>query len=154
MLDTVGSLQTPPGAAEPPKSTVAEPSATATKPSAEAPEEPSIGDLPAVNKSKVSVGPMDETVPGEKRDLDSTLSSAQTSAEDTEQPKSVPSDKRDAKKQKKDLSTESNGTASTTITDSGKKQTSRPKKEKIKDAVSKIIPDGIGRRTRSQTKGT
>jgi hypothetical protein len=134
---------------------VAEPSATATKPSTEAPESSAIGDLPEVNKSKVSVGPMDETVPGEKRDLDSTLSSTPTAAEDTEQPTSVPSNERDTKKQKKDdLATESNGTASTSITDSGEKKASRPKKEKIKDAVSKIIPDGIGRRTRSQTKGT
>lgn len=129
---------------------------TEEKPATEAPQESSsIGKIPDANDSKVSVGPKNETVAGEKRDLDSTLASAPAPAQDTEEPKSEPADERGAKKQKTDESaTEKANGADDAATENGQKKASRPKKDKIKDAMHKIIPDGIGRRTRSQTKGT
>lgn len=128
-----------------------------SKPSAKEPQEGApIGDLPAASDSKVSVGPKNEAATGEKRDLDSTLAPTTDPAEDAKEQKPVPLDERDVKKQKKDdqYLAGSNGTAATSSTDNGQKKAGRPKKDKIKEAMSKIIPDGIGRRTRSQTKGT
>lgn len=145
--------------AEAAKPAVEEPinSTAESKPSAEEPQKSSpIGDLPGASDSKVSVGPKNETATGEKRDLDSTLAPTTAPAEDAKEQNPVPLNERDAKKQKKDDQSlaGSNGTGATSSTDSGQKKASRPKKDKIKEAMSKIIPDGIGRRTRSQTKGT
>jgi hypothetical protein len=120
--------------------------AAETKPSTEA-----LAETSAVNDSKASVGPKNETVTGEKRDLDSTL------AAPTENKEPVSSEEREAKKQKTEEkpTKESNGTAAPSGTEEGaQRKANKPKKEKIKDAVNKIIPgDGIGSRTRSRTKG-
>lgn len=70
-------------------------------------------------------------------------------------------EERDAKKLKTDEKpiSDPNGTAAVSRTDDQSlKKADQPKKEtkkeKIKDAVKKIIPgDGIGSRTRSRTKG-
>ncbi|CAG7980379.1 unnamed protein product [Penicillium olsonii] len=151
-------------------STSAEPSAEdsnpegkALKPTAEMkaaaaePQDHSPLGNPEVNASKLSVGPKDELVaggkPGEKRDLDSSLGSP-SAAQEPKKAEPESTGDRDAKKLKKDesASSKSNGDATSSV--DGQKKTSRPKKEKIKDAMHKIIPDGIGRRTRSQTKGT
>jgi hypothetical protein len=70
------------------------------------------------------------------------------------------SDEPQAKKQKVDPepSNNSNGSApsgSVGEANGEQKKPARPKKEKVKDAVKKIIPgDGIGSRTRSRTKPT
>ena len=171
VTETVNTVEKAPEAntespkAEAPKpADVAETSnpATETKPPAEAPaeapaESSALGGISAAGEPKASVRPKDETVPGEKRDLGSTLASTSAPTETKEQQKPEPSDERDAKKQKTDgePATASNSTAAPAGTDGGgQKKASRPKKEKIKDAVNKIIPgDGIGSRTRSRTKG-
>lgn len=137
---------------EGPINTTAESRASAEEP----PKSSPVGGLPAASDSKVSVGPKNETATGEKRDLDSTLGHGTASVEDAKDQEPVPSDERDAKKHKKDehILAGSNGTAATPGTDNGQKKAGRPKKNKIKEAMSKILPDGVGRRTRSQTKGT
>ncbi|KAK9850863.1 hypothetical protein MYU51_011469 [Penicillium brevicompactum] len=157
-IEKAPATSTEPTSADAPKPADAPTSvpSTETKPATEAPEESEpIGNLPDANDSKVSVGPKNETVAGEKRDLDSTLESPPAPAQDAEEPKSVPTEERGAKKQKTDepAADKANGAAGS-ATENGQKKASRPKKEKIKDAMHKIIPDGIGRRTRSQTKGT
>lgn len=116
-----------------------------------------VGSIPNAPESQDSVGPKDETVVGEKRDIDSTVTPTPALADD-EQRKPEPSDEPDTKKLKTDEKpvTDSNGTAAApSKTDGGtQKKASRSKKEKIKDAVNKVIPgDGIGSRTRSRTKG-
>jgi hypothetical protein len=131
--------------------------ATEMKPPTEAPAEgTAIGSIPAANDSKVSVGPMNETVAGEKRDLDSALGSAPVSTGNKEPQDPVPSDERNAKKQKTEEkpATASNGTEVPSGPNDGQEKASRSKKEKIKDAVNKVLPgEGIGSRTRSRTKG-
>jgi hypothetical protein len=70
-----------------------------------------------------------------------------------------PSEERDPKKQKRDekLVPTSNGNAAPAVSKNGtngQKKEGRSTKEKIKDAVKKVIPgQGIGSRTRSRTKG-
>ena len=90
-------------------------------------------------------------MPGEKRGIDSAL------AED-EQREPEPSDEPDTKKPRTDEDhvTGSNGTTAAASNTNNKvqKKASRTRKEKIKDAVKKILPgDGISSRTRSRTKG-
>ncbi|CAI7597474.1 unnamed protein product [Penicillium glandicola] len=115
------------------------------------------GSAPIARESQISVGPMDETVAGEKRGIDLTVTPTPTLAEG-EQQKPNPSDEPDTKKLKTDEkpATDPNGTAAATSNteNGGQKKASRSKKEKIKDAVKKITPgDGIGSRTRSRTQG-
>lgn len=129
------------------------------------PTEPAPGSVPIARQSQISEGPKDETVAGEKRDIDSTLTPTPALAEDEEQQRPEPSDEPDTKKLKTDEkpntdekpASDSNGTATAapSNTENGaQKKASRTKKEKIKDAVNKVIPgDGIGSRTRSRTKG-
>lgn len=159
-MDKPVAGSTEPPSAEAPTSAVAEPSepTTETKPATEAPQETSpVGNVPEASESKISVGPKDEVVaggkPGEKRNLDST-STWPPAAEEPEKSEPEPSDERDAKKLKTDEPAADKSNGATSGADNGQKKASRPKKEKIKDAMHKIIPDGIGRRTRSQTKGT
>jgi hypothetical protein len=135
---------------------------TETKPQTDGPaeipaESSAIGSIPSANDSNVSVGPKNETAVGEKRDLDSTLGSDPVSTESKEKQVPAPADERDAKKQKTDQkpATALNGTeAEARSTDKGPKKAGRSKKEKITDAVNKVLPgEGIGSRTRSRTKG-
>ncbi|KAJ5429784.1 hypothetical protein N7491_006800 [Penicillium cf. griseofulvum] len=117
-----------------------------TKQTVTEPAESPTGNIPVTPESQASVGPMNETVAGEKRSIDSTVTPTPVRAGDEEQQKPGLSDEPDTKKLKTDEepATESNGT----------KKASRSKKEKIKDVVNKVIPgDGIGSRTRSRTKG-
>ncbi|KAJ5960369.1 uncharacterized protein N7479_007519 [Penicillium vulpinum] len=116
-----------------------------------------LGSIPIARESQIPVGPRDETVAGEKRDIDSTVTPTLALAGDEEQRKPEPSDEPDTKKLKTDdkSAPDSNGTAGTpSHTDNGgQKKDSRTKKEKIKDAVKRVTPgDGIGSRTRSRTK--
>lgn len=95
---------------------------------------------------------------GEKRDIDSTVTPTPALTEDEEQQKPGPSDEPDSKKPKTGEKpvTDSNGNtvAPSSANNAGQKKASRSKKEKIKDAMNKVIPgDGIGSRTRSRTKG-
>ncbi|KAJ5944150.1 hypothetical protein N7516_004318 [Penicillium verrucosum] len=121
--------------------------------------EPAPGSVPTVRQSQISVGPKNETVAGEKRDIDSTVTPTPALAEDKdEQPKPELSDEPETKKVKTDEKpvSDSNGTviAPSNTENGAQKKASRSKKEKIKDAVNKVIPgDGIGSRTRSRTKG-
>ncbi|CRL17806.1 unnamed protein product [Penicillium camemberti] len=129
-----------------------------TKPPVTEPTEPAPGSVPIARQSQISVGPKDETVAGEKRDIDSTVTPTPALAEDEEQQRPEPSDEPDTKKLKTDEKpvSDPNGTAAApSNTENGaQKKASRSKKEKIKDAVNKVIPgDGIGSRTRSRTKG-
>ncbi|KAJ5208906.1 hypothetical protein N7449_003285 [Penicillium cf. viridicatum] len=129
-----------------------------TTPPVTEPTESAPGSVPIARQSQISVGPKNETVAGEKRDIDSTVTPTPTPAEDEEQQKPEPSDESDTKKLKTDEKSvsDSNGTAAApSNTENGaQKKASRSKKEKIKDAVNKVIPgDGIGSRTRSRTKG-
>lgn len=129
-----------------------------TKPPVTEPTEPAPGSVPIARQSQISVGPKNETVAGEKRDIDSTVTPTPGLAEDEEQQRPEPSDGPDTKKLKTDEkpASDSNGTtAAPSNTENGaQKKASRSKKEKIKDAVNKVIPgDGIGSRTRSRTKG-
>ncbi|KAI3219284.1 hypothetical protein DTO027I6_1989 [Penicillium roqueforti] len=122
-----------------------------TEPSVTEPAGSALGNIPIAHESQVPVGPTNETVPGEKRGIDSAL------AED-EQRKPEPSDGPDTKKLKTDEDhvTGSNGTAAAASNPDNKEQkkAGRSKKEKIKDAVNKIVPgDGVGSRTSSRTKG-
>lgn len=132
--------------------------ASETTPPVTEPTESAPGSVPIARQSQITVGPKDETVPGEKRDIDSIVTPTPALAEDEEQQKPEPSDEPDTKKLKTDekLVSDSNGTAVTpSNTENGsQKKASRSKTEKIKDAVNKVIPgDGIGSRTRSRTKG-
>ncbi|KAJ5507690.1 hypothetical protein N7527_009833 [Penicillium freii] len=134
-----------------------------TKPPVTEPTEPAPGSVPIARQSQIPVGPKDETVAGgtvagEKRDIDSTGTPTPALAEDEGQQKPKPSDEPDTKKLKTDEKpvSDSNGTAvAPSNTENGaQKKASRSKKEKIKDAVNKVVPgDGIGSRTRSRTKG-
>jgi hypothetical protein len=129
-----------------------------TKPTVTEPTESTTGNIPVTRESQVSVGPMNETVAGEKRGIDSTVTPTPVPAADKEQPKPELSDEPDTKKLKTDenLATETNGAAvaPSSTENAGQKKASRSKKEKIKDVVNKVIPgDGIGSRTRSRTKG-
>ncbi|KAJ5293860.1 hypothetical protein PENANT_c002G04508 [Penicillium antarcticum] len=103
-----------------------------------------------------TVGPKDEVpvvepITGVKRDLHTSEAPASTLPAETEQ--------RDPKKQKTDEKpkTTSNGSAASADLknpSNGQKKDGRHTKDKIKDAVKKIIPgDTIGSRTRSRTKG-
>ncbi|KAJ5399017.1 hypothetical protein N7465_009506 [Penicillium sp. CMV-2018d] len=137
--------------------------APATKPPVIEPTERAPSSVPIARQSQISVGPKDETVAGgtvagEKRDIDSTVTPTPALAEDEEQQKPKPSDEPDTKKLKTDKKpvSDSNGTvvAPSNTENGAQKKASRSKKEKIKDAVNKVIPgDGIGSRTRSRTKG-
>ncbi|KGO64013.1 hypothetical protein PITC_012500 [Penicillium italicum] len=129
-----------------------------TKPPVTEPTESALGSIPVARESQISVGPKDEIVAGEKRDIDATVTPTPALAQDEEQRKPELSDEPDTKKLKTDEQpvTESNGTAAapSNADNGGQKKASRSKKEKIKDAVNKVIPgDGIGSRTRSRTKG-
>ncbi|KAJ5499809.1 hypothetical protein N7453_008860 [Penicillium expansum] len=130
-----------------------------TKPPVTEPTGSALGSIPVARESKIPVGPKDEIVAGEKRDIDSTVTPTPALAEDEEQRKPEPSDEPDTKKLKTDEKpvTNSNGTAAVAPSNAdsgGQKKASRSKKDKIKDAVNKVIPgDGIGSRTRSRTKG-
>lgn len=121
--------------------------------------EPAPGSVPTVRQSQITVGPKNETVAGEKRGIDSTVTPTPALAEDKdEQPKPELSDEPETKKVKTDEKpvSDSNGTviAPSNTENGAQKKASRSKKEKIKDAVNKVIPgDGIGSRTRSRTKG-
>ncbi|KAJ5095427.1 hypothetical protein NUU61_004783 [Penicillium alfredii] len=92
---------------------------------------------------------------GEKRDIDST---AAPDAEDKDKSASEKPVESDAKKQKTDEpAKEANGTApaAADTTNGQPKKAGRPKKDKVKDAVKKVVPtDSIGSRTRSRTKAT
>ncbi|KAJ5163552.1 uncharacterized protein N7500_005382 [Penicillium coprophilum] len=116
-----------------------------------------IGSIPVARESQVSVGPMNETVAGEKRGIDTTVTPTPPLAENEEQQKPEPLHEPDTKKLKIDEkpATESNGTADgpSSTENAGQKKASRSKKDTIKDVVNKVIPgDGIGSRTRSRTK--
>ncbi|KAJ5384567.1 hypothetical protein N7517_002478 [Penicillium concentricum] len=142
---------------EAPKPTDTKP-APDTKPPVTEPAGSPIGAIPIARESQVSVGPMNETVAGEKRDIDSTVTPTPAPAEVEAQQKPELSDEPDTKKLKTDekAATESNGTAAapSSTENAVPKKASRSKKDKIKDAVNKVIPgDGIGSRTRSRTKG-
>lgn len=131
--------------------------ATETEPPVAEPAESPIGSAPIARESQISVGPKNETATGEKRDLDSTVTPVPI-AQDKGEEKLEPSGEPDTKKLKTDEKPvmDSNGTAVAPLkTDDGEqKKANRPKKEKIKEAVKKIIPgEGIGSRTRSRTKG-
>jgi hypothetical protein len=106
---------------------------------------------------------------GEKRDIDSTTTLiAAPASEDKDKTAIEKPDESTAKKQKTEPEPvsepagvpvkDTNGTApapATGDTNGEPKKTARPKKEKVKDAVKKVIPtDGIGSRTRSRTKPT
>ncbi|KAJ5094104.1 hypothetical protein N7456_009965 [Penicillium angulare] len=118
----------------------------------------------------------DEPQTGEKRDLDSTTAPASVPtvapvAEDKKEPEAA--EEPEAKKQKLDANSETvpdvkdtkepsepspvapATTTATKDTNGDSKKAGRPKKEKVKEAVKKVIPgDGIGSRTRSRTKAT
>ena len=117
--------------------------------------------------------PVPEPNIGEKRDIDSTAApvAAPLSAhvsDEKDEPVIENPDEPDTKKQKiesepvketaQGSSKDTNGTApapATGDTNEEPKKAARPKKEKVKDAVKKVIPgDGIGSRTRSRTKPT
>ncbi|KAJ5514156.1 hypothetical protein N7463_003708 [Penicillium fimorum] len=129
-----------------------------TKPPVAEPAGPPIGSIPIARESQVSVGPMNETVAGEKRGIDSTVTPAPAAAQDEAQQKPELSNEPDTKKLKTDEkpAKESSGTdvAPSSTENAGPNKANRSKKDKIKDAVNKVIPgDGIGSRTRSRTKG-
>ncbi|KAJ5834980.1 hypothetical protein N7447_001006 [Penicillium robsamsonii] len=129
-----------------------------TKPPVAEPTGSPIGSITVARESQVSVGPMNETVAGEKRGIDSTVTPTPAPAQDEVQQKPELSDEPDTKKLKagEKPAKESNGTdaAPSNTENAGPNKTSRSKKDKIKDAVNKVIPgDGIGSRTRSRTKG-
>ncbi|KAJ5132815.1 hypothetical protein N7448_006973 [Penicillium atrosanguineum] len=106
---------------------------------------------------------------GEKRDINSTAAPIAASvSDDKDEPVIEKPGEPDAKKQKTESepvkepthqpAKDTNGTApapATGDTNGEPKKAARPKKEKVKDAVKKVIPgDGIGSRTRSRTKPT
>lgn len=107
---------------------------------------------------------------GEKRDLDSTATPApapapETVSEDKDKPAPEKTDEPDTKKQKTEPEPAQEPPQDTTgpapaapadaPTSEGPKKAARPKKEKVKEAVKKVIPtEGIGSRTRSRTKAT
>ncbi|KAJ5287639.1 hypothetical protein N7478_003325 [Penicillium angulare] len=117
----------------------------------------------------------EEPQTGEKRDLDSTTTpasvpTAASVTEDKKEPASEATEEPEAKKQKLDVNAapasdanepaESSPVAPATTTatqdtNGDSKKAGRPKKEKVKEAIKKVIPgDGIGSRTRSRTKAT
>jgi len=107
--------------------------------------------------------------PGEKRDLDSTTTSAPalaTEAKDEAVPPAEKTEEPEAKKQK--LETESEpakepvkepeapapAPATTNGANGYSKKAGRPKKDKVKEVIKKAVStEGIGSRTRSRTKG-
>lgn len=110
---------------------------------------------------------------GEKRGIDSTAVPvaaplAAYVSDEKDEPVIENPDEPDTKKQKiesepvketvQEPSKDTNGTApapATGVTNEEPKKAARSKKEKVKDAVKKVIPgDGIGSRTRSRTKPT
>ncbi|KAJ5728256.1 hypothetical protein N7493_004586 [Penicillium malachiteum] len=115
---------------------------------------------------------------GEKRDLDSTANPAPAPApapaptpattEDKDHPLPDGTEEPELKKQKLEANPESSqenkedqahnvpapATAPVDNSNGDSKEAGRPKKEKVKDAIKKIVPtDGPGSRTRSRTKG-
>jgi hypothetical protein len=129
------------------------------------PESSGVDSATAVaNDTGDTVGPKDEIpviepITGAKRDLDTSEAPASTLPAENKEKAPEPSAERDPKKQKTDekpVSTSNGNAASADSKNVGKgqKKEGRPTKEKIKDAVKKIIPgEGIGSRTRSRTKG-
>ncbi|KAJ6115853.1 hypothetical protein N7523_006270 [Penicillium sp. IBT 18751x] len=126
-------------------------------------------DAPEQEESK----PAPEPRIGEKRDIDSTAApvTAPVSAHvfgDKDELVMENSNEPDIKKQKigsepveepaQEPNKDTNGFAPASATDKTNgepKKAGRPKKEKVKDAVKKVVPgDGIGSRTRSRTKPT
>ncbi|KAJ5550993.1 hypothetical protein N7535_001068 [Penicillium sp. DV-2018c] len=138
---------------EPP---VAEQSTETEEPTAAEAErvESSVGSVPPSHKPQETVGPMNETKVGEKRRIESTVAPVPAGTA-TKGPE--PLEESGSKKVKTDeaTATDQNGTtAAPSKAEDGKQaKDGRSKKEKIKDAVKKVIPgDGIGSRTRSRTK--
>ncbi|KAJ5773943.1 hypothetical protein N7457_008839 [Penicillium paradoxum] len=129
-----------------------------TEPPVAEPAESPLGGIPIARESQISIGPKNETTTGEKRDIDSTVTPTPALVGGEEQQKPELLGEPGAKKLKtaKEPSTDFNGTDAglSNVDDQIPKKASRTKKEKIKDAVKKVIPgDGIGSRTRSRTKG-
>ncbi|KAJ5130453.1 uncharacterized protein N7515_006492 [Penicillium bovifimosum] len=119
--------------------------------------ESSVGSVPIAAKSQETLGPMNETKVGEKRDLDSTVTPVPAgTATNGPEPLEGPGSKK--AKTDKELVPGHNGTtaAPSKAEDEKPKKDSRSKTEKIKDAVKKVVHpgDGVGSRTRSRTKDT
>jgi hypothetical protein len=114
-----------------------------------------VGSVPFCRKSQDTVGPMNETKVGEKRDIDSTVTPgpagvATKGLEPLEEP-----DTKKPRTAKEPVMDHNGTTAAPSKPEDGKqRKDNRSKKEKIKDVVKKVVPgDGIGSRTRSRTKG-
>lgn len=116
------------------------------------------------NDTGDTVGPKDEVpviepITGAKRDLDTSETPASTLPTENKEKAHELTEERGPKKQKTNekFNSNSNGNAASAGSKNGsneEKKEGRHTKDKIKDAMKKVIPgDGIGSRTRSRTKG-